>query len=81
MKCSPAIDAGDNSQISVMTDYLGSPRNVNAGIGLTSIVDMGAMEFQSLYQTNCNCPIALHFLVILVMASIECRKALKVPVN
>lgn len=49
---SPAIDAGDNSTVTVLTDLDGNPRFVDdpnrsdTGNGTPPIVDMGAYEFQ-----------------------------------
>jgi hypothetical protein len=50
---SPAIDAGDNSVVSVTTDLAGNPRRsdlpsvANTGSGSVPIVDMGAYERQT----------------------------------
>jgi len=50
--CSPCIDAGDNSVVTVATDLDGNPRFVNdpgmsdTGNGISPIVDMGAYESQ-----------------------------------
>ncbi|MDZ7704659.1 MAG: choice-of-anchor Q domain-containing protein [Trueperaceae bacterium] len=57
--CSPAIDAGDNTAISLTTDLAGNPRKVDdTGVadinsGTAPIVDIGAFEFQG---TSTNCP-------------------------
>ena len=50
---SPAIDAGDNTAVTVLTDLDGRPRFVDdpntldTGNGMPPIVDMGAYEFQT----------------------------------
>ncbi|MDZ7704660.1 MAG: choice-of-anchor Q domain-containing protein [Trueperaceae bacterium] len=57
--CSPAIDAGDNTAISLATDLAGNSRNVDdtgvddTGNGTAPIVDIGALEFQGV-SASCN---------------------------
>ena len=55
---SPAIDSGDNTVVSVATDFDGSPRlqddpaTVDTGNGIAPIVDMGAYEFAGTVGDN-----------------------------
>lgn len=52
---SPVIDAGDNTEVLTALDYMGNPRQVDVpgvvdtGIGTAPLVDMGAVERQSVW--------------------------------
>ena len=57
LRCSSAIDFGNNSYNSTLVDLAGNPRIFNpSNPSYTPRIDLGAYEAPYSFQTNCDCP-------------------------